>query len=180
MFGEVVVESEVGEGSTFWVDIPLKKAEERENGDADESKKQEWVADEFCQEKKRNLVAEDNEINQMVARKILEKEGFEVDIVETGTDAVKAVEENEYAFVLMDIQMPEMDGYEATSVIRETEKVSGEHIPIIALTASAMEEDRQLCFDAGMDDYVPKPVDKEDLLRALRESAQSYYNISDN
>lgn len=176
MNGDVGVESEVGEGSTFWVNLPLKNYEgngsEKDSGnrDAAENTKPRM-------RKHRILVAEDNKINQMVARKILEREGFEVDIVEKGTDAVKAVEENDYAFVLMDIQMPEMDGYEATSIIREAEEVSGKHIPIIALTASALEKDRELCLQAGMDDYVSKPVDKEDLIRALKEAARTNYNF---
>lgn len=177
MDSEVGVESEVGEGSTFWVSIPLEKAEEKDIQETVGTASSESLDKKFIDEE-RILVAEDNHINQTVARKILEKEGFTVDIVETGTEAVKAVEEKDYAFVLMDIQMPEMDGYEATSIIRETEKISGEHIPIIALTASAMEEDRQLCFDAGMDDYMSKPVDKEKLMRTLREIVLSNNDFS--
>jgi len=116
---------------------------------------------------KKILVAEDNKINQIVVQKILEKEGFEVDIVETGAEAVKALEKTSYAAVLMDIQMPEMDGYQATRLIREMEKVTGQHQPIITLTASAMEEDREKSFKAGADDFIIKPIDKTHLMKSL-------------
>ncbi|WP_138429755.1 response regulator [Fodinibius saliphilus] len=169
MDGEVDVESELGEGSTFYCTIPFKDVEEETN-EVQTGREEEKEEKAFLSEDMKILVAEDNEINQMVATKILEKEGLDVEIVENGLEAVKAVKENDYAFVLMDIQMPEMDGYDATRAIREMEEETGKHIPIIALTASAMEEDRKLCLDAGMDDYVPKPVDREYLMKALKRT----------
>ncbi len=106
----------------------------------------------------RVLLAEDNLTNQKVAMKIMEKLGFQTDLVENGLEAVDAVREGSYDIVLMDCQMPEMDGYAATRTIRTLETESRK-IPIIAMTANAMEGDKEKCIEAGMDDYIAKPVD---------------------
>lgn len=175
MDGELGMESELGEGSTFWFTVSFKKVQNGYNDNSIDSMK---LNNGFfdTEQSVRILIAEDNRINQIVARKILEKENFEVDIVETGKQAVEAVQTGVYSFVFMDIQMPEMDGYEATRKIRELEKDTGRHIPIIALTASAMEKDREKCLNVGMDEYVPKPIDKEELLRVLKKTARVVYN----
>ncbi|TWU54462.1 Signal transduction histidine-protein kinase BarA [Rubripirellula tenax] len=106
----------------------------------------------------RILLAEDNEINQRLAVGLLTKDGHSVDVACDGGEAVKMLALKKYDVVLMDVQMPVMDGYEATHQIRMTEQSSGEHIPIIAMTAHAMKGDREKCLDAGMDEYVPKPI----------------------
>lgn len=114
------------------------------------------------------LVAEDYPINQQVAQLYLDEFGFTAHIVSNGLEAVNAVKTNEYGLVLMDCQMPDMDGFSATQAIREFEKESGRHIPIIAMTAHAMGGDRERCLQAGMDDYIAKPVEPQ-ALRAVIE-----------
>jgi CheY-like chemotaxis protein/HPt (histidine-containing phosphotransfer) domain-containing protein len=115
----------------------------------------------------RVLLAEDNAINQKLAVVLLQKAGYSVDAVETGVQALEKVQSNHYNAVLMDIQMPEMDGFESTQRIREWEKDKGQHIPIIAMTAHAMQGDRERCLEAGMDDYVSKPLEPKVLFAAL-------------
>ncbi len=114
------------------------------------------------------LVAEDNEVNQKVAVKILEKLGYRVELAENGKEALAACARRRYDAVLMDGQMPGMDGYEATRRIRERETRGGRRVPIIAMTASAMKGDREKCLEAGMDDYVSKPVTPDALEAVLR------------
>jgi CheY-like chemotaxis protein/HPt (histidine-containing phosphotransfer) domain-containing protein len=115
----------------------------------------------------RILVAEDNPINRAVATGILQKQGHILVHAANGCEAVQAFSDGAFDLILMDIQMPEMDGFEATRQIRELEKLTGGHIRIVAMTAHAMAGDRERCLAAGMDDYVSKPLRKEDLLRAL-------------
>jgi signal transduction histidine kinase/DNA-binding response OmpR family regulator len=115
----------------------------------------------------RVLLAEDNVVNQKVACMALERMGVTVDVAANGADAVTATHKAIYDLVLMDIQMPEMDGLDATRAIRGSEQGTGRHVPIIAMTARAMTEDRQICIDAGMDDYIAKPVKSEQLLAAV-------------
>jgi PAS domain S-box-containing protein len=115
----------------------------------------------------RILVAEDNLVNRAVATGILEKQGHLLVHAATGREAVEAFRNGCFDLILMDVQMPEIDGFEATRQIRELEKVSGGHMKIVAMTAHAMAGDRERCLAAGMDDYVSKPLRKEDLLRTL-------------
>jgi CheY-like chemotaxis protein len=122
----------------------------------------------------RILLAEDNPVNQEVASRILEKRGHVVVVVENGRQAVDALAPGAmepFHVVLMDVQMPEMDGLDATAVIRDREKLRGAHIPIVAMTAHAMEGDRERCLEAGMDGYVTKPVEAERLVEAVEDAA---------
>ncbi|HND65297.1 MAG TPA: PAS domain S-box protein [Candidatus Obscuribacter sp.] len=114
----------------------------------------------------RVLVAEDNPVMQELALRQLERLGYVAEVVKNGKQAVEAVRSRQYAMVLMDCQMPEMDGYEATTVIRR-EEGGAHHVPIIAMTASAMKGDRENCLASGMDDYLSKPVSQSDLMRVL-------------
>jgi len=115
----------------------------------------------------RILLVEDQEINQIVARKTLERAGATVAVAGNGRIALARLAEESFDLVLMDCQMPEMDGFEATAQIRQTEAGTGRHLPIIAMTAHAMVEDRDRCLASGMDDYLTKPIAREALLRGV-------------
>ncbi|MFA6132679.1 MAG: response regulator [Phycisphaerae bacterium] len=113
------------------------------------------------------LVAEDNPVNQTLARCLLEKWGHKVTVVGDGLEALTALKDGHFDVILMDVQMPGMDGLETTVRIRRQEALGGGHMPIIALTAHATQQDRALCLETGMDAYVPKPIRREELLKAL-------------
>jgi len=113
------------------------------------------------------LLAEDGLVNQKVAVSLLEQQGHKVTVANNGREALAALDSESFDVVLMDIQMPTMDGFEATAIIREKEKASGEHIPIIAMTAHAMKGDRERCLQAGMDGYIAKPIRAKDLYETI-------------
>ncbi len=118
------------------------------------------------------LVAEDNPVNQLLARELLTRWGHTVTVVPNGVQALLAVESESFDVVLMDIQMPEMDGLQATRALRQREEVVGGRTPIVAMTAYVMDADRRRCIEAGMDDYVSKPIDKTELRDALRRASR--------
>jgi two-component system sensor histidine kinase/response regulator len=111
----------------------------------------------------RILVAEDNAVNQKLVQRLLEKRGFCVHIVGNGREAVETSQKEEFDLILMDVQMPEMDGFEATAELRKREKLTGARTPIIALTAHAMKGDRERCLEVGMDGYLSKPIRSKEL-----------------
>jgi CheY-like chemotaxis protein len=111
----------------------------------------------------RVLLAEDNAVNQTLALRLLEKRGYSVTVAGNGREAVEAFEKNHFDVVLMDIQMPEMDGFEATAAIRAKEKLTGRHVPILAMTAHALKGDQERCISAGMDAYISKPIRTSEL-----------------
>jgi two-component system sensor histidine kinase/response regulator len=117
------------------------------------------------------LIAEDNHVNQLFLSSLLRKRGHRVTAVNNGCEAVTALASQEFDLVLMDIQMPEMDGLEATAHIRTQERTTGAHIPIIAVTAHTLDNDRERCLAAGMDGYVAKPIQAADLWQVITEVA---------
>ena len=115
----------------------------------------------------RVLLAEDNAVNQKLATRLLEKHGYEVTVAGDGRAALHELERGAFDLVLMDVQMPAMDGFEATAAIRETEKSTGVHIPIIAMTAHSLKGDEERCIAGGMDAYVSKPIRTHDLFATI-------------
>ncbi len=126
----------------------------------------------------RILLAEDNEVNQRLAVCLLEKAGYTVAVAENGSQALAMVKSHQFDLVLMDVQMPEMDGFEATLAIRALEHHTHSHIPIIAMTAHAMKGDRERCLQIGMDGYIAKPINRNDLLAIIAEHAPSTHVVS--
>jgi CheY-like chemotaxis protein len=118
------------------------------------------------------LLAEDNPVNQKLAHRLLDKLGCRVDQAANGSEAVRMADRFPYDLILMDVQMPEMDGYEATAEIRKLQN-GHRHVPIVAMTAHALNGDRERCLEAGMDDYLSKPVSFEALSAAIRTWSQA-------
>jgi len=120
----------------------------------------------------RILLAEDNVVNQRVARVLLEKVGHIVTVCGNGLEAIRLMDEQVFDLVLMDVQMPEMDGFEATAALRAGERATGRHLSVIAMTAHAMKGDEERCLEAGMDAYVAKPI-RPDVLFAVIETVRA-------
>jgi signal transduction histidine kinase/CheY-like chemotaxis protein len=170
MDGTIGVEGAVGKGSTFWFEIHLEQACEPAPETRSPAKKPALCggADSKPEPRRKILLAEDNLINRKVAEIMLGRLGFEVDVAVNGRVAVEMSGRQRYDLILMDCQMPEMDGYEAAQAIRARGPLDSQPF-IIALTASALADDRQKCLAAGMDDYIAKPIVKEDLETTLQK-----------
>jgi len=156
MGGRIWIESEFGTGTTFFFTATFETVQAHDMPAADNHTDAEdyRIPAEFLGAQL--LLAEDNEINRLIANELLTTAGFSVDIADNGIEAVNMVSEKEYDLILMDIQMPEMDGFTATSIIRSN--AAFDHIPIIAMTANAMQGDRERSLLAGMDDHITKPL----------------------
>jgi signal transduction histidine kinase/ActR/RegA family two-component response regulator len=166
MGGRMGVVSQVGEGSTFWFEVALPACDAPAHVRLEQQLR---AAEQTPLTGLRVLVAEDNFVNQKVIRRTLEKWGIEVQIANHGREALEWLSREPFHLVLMDCQMPEMDGYEATRRIRAYEQPRGLHMPIIALTANALEGDREKCLECGMDDYLTKPVNPDLLWEKLTQ-----------
>jgi CheY-like chemotaxis protein len=129
-----------------------------------------------CARRLQILLAEDNLVNQMLAVRLLEKRGHAVTVAGNGHETLAALERQSFDVVLMDVQMPEMDGLEATKSIRAKERSTGGHVPIVAMTAGAMKGDRERCLEAGMDHYVSKPLLPKDLFDTVERLAAGNHN----
>jgi PAS domain S-box-containing protein len=165
MGGTIGAQSELGRGSSFWIELPLmpavvadrRRAQRRPH---DRDPRQRWATTPVV------LVAEDSPVNQIVAARTLERCGCEFDVAGDGAQALEMLAGRHYDAVLMDCQMPTMDGYEATAALRRREG-GGRRVPVIAMTARAMDGDRARCLAAGMDDYISKPIRREQLIETL-------------
>jgi two-component system, sensor histidine kinase and response regulator len=120
----------------------------------------------------RILLAEDNSVNQKLASRLLEKHGYHVVTASNGKEALERLENDYFDLVLMDVQMPEIDGFAATAAIRKKEETTGAHIPIIVMTAHAMQGDKERCLAEGMDGYVAKPINFKELLAAVQAAVE--------
>ena len=167
MGGRISVESHPGEGSCFRFTVRVTPTDEPVVQKIEAHPVHDTNRARASHRSSNVLLAEDNPVNQRLVLRILERQGHRVTLAVNGREAVEAVKRAEFDIILMDVQMPQMTGYEATEAIRSCERQSGRHIPIVAMTAHAMKGDREKCLASGMDSYISKPVSAKDLLETL-------------
>jgi CheY-like chemotaxis protein len=169
MGSQIWLESEPGKGSTFHFTVCFELVTQTPLEVADATKPVIPAFSKMPRKTIQILVAEDNVVNQKLAVRMLEKEGHQVVLANNGREAVEKFKERHFDLILMDCMMPELDGFEATRCIRQSEKNTNAFVPIVALTASAMKGDRELCIEAGMNDYLSKPIKREQLLEKISQ-----------
>ena len=162
MEGRIWVESEEGQGSTFHFNVRLQEASPPVLASSEG-----LPATPVPRAPLRILLAEDNPVNQLLATRLLEKEGHVVTVAENGRQALERIAQQLFDLVLMDVEMLEMDGLEVTQAIRQAQKETATHMPIIAMTAHAMQGDRERFLEAGMDDHVTKPIRPRELFQTI-------------
>jgi signal transduction histidine kinase/AmiR/NasT family two-component response regulator/HPt (histidine-containing phosphotransfer) domain-containing protein len=162
--GILKLESQVGEGSTFYFNLTFKHGTHKLRGKVESAVIEDVVSENFSTAS--ILLAEDNEINQLYVKTIL-KSKYEITVVSNGKLAIELVKKNHYDLILMDLHMPEMDGYEATHIIRQMTDSAKRDIPIVALTAAAIKGEKERCFEAGMNGYISKPFEPDELYRTI-------------
>jgi len=178
MGGNIRVESELNEGATFIFTVPFEEGNASDPAEYDSNDYSKALTDmglplfENCEV----LIAEDIEVNREIIHALLENTGITADFAKDGFEAVSKFEENpnKYDIILMDIQMPEMDGFEAAKAIRALKTEKSNEIPIIAMTANVFKEDIDRCISAGMNDHVGKPIDREVLLKTMWKCLQVF------
>ncbi len=166
MGGRIGLTSAPRQGSTFWFSLPLPAARPPKSSKATPEKSE--ASSLTVPSERLILLVEDNAVNRLVTKKMLETRGYYVDTANNGLEALASIQRKDYNLILMDCQMPEMDGYETTRRIRSSQD-GVRSIPIIALTAHALKSDREKCMEAGMNDYVEKPFDETLLFRMIKQ-----------
>ncbi|MCZ4318032.1 response regulator [Aequorivita viscosa] len=164
MGSKIYLESKLGEGSKFWFDVPYAVSETKATNK--ETEKIDVVVENDTLENKKVLIVEDNKINQMITKKILDKKDMICSVVDNGMDAIKQVKAEDFDVILMDIHMPGISGIEATKQIREFNKT----VPIIALTAITIEENLEDFYKAGFNEFIPKPFNAEDFFEKIKRA----------
>jgi CheY-like chemotaxis protein len=164
---EIFINSTPGKGSVFFFTLNLKYIKEEEKKSNNNKDKQTFTQDEVAD--KKILVVEDNEINRVIVSKFLRNWNIKFDYATNGKEAVDKVSENNYNMILMDLEMPEMSGYDATKIIRDMDDPLKKSVPIIALTAAALLDVKNKIVEIGMNDYVLKPFNPKNLYKVIRK-----------